>query len=85
MEAKTFKTNVNSKDLKGWNICCICVFHNSMKALRVILDHGGDPAMRSTYNKNAWDLAKVFVMQIKMSICVLLCICIVVYMFYRWI
>ena len=24
----------------------------------VVPEHGGDPNIRSTYNKNAWDLAK---------------------------
>jgi len=58
IEAQVFKTNPNSRDLKGWNCCCIAVFHNSLKALRLLLDHGGDPSLKSSYQKNAWDLAK---------------------------
>jgi ankyrin repeat protein len=58
VEAKTFKTNPNSRDLKGWNCCCIAVFHSSLKVLRMLLEHGGNPVMRSMYNKNAHDLAK---------------------------
>ena len=58
VEAKVFKANVNSRDLKGWNCCCIAVFHTSLKVLRVLLEHGGDTSMRSSYNKHAHDLAK---------------------------
>jgi len=58
VEAKVFKTNPNSRDLKGWSCCCIAVFHESKKVLRLLLEHGADPNLRSSYNKNAWDLAK---------------------------
>eukprot|EP01031_Cornospumella_fuschlensis_P031353 gene31353-37891_t len=57
-EAKVFKPNVNSRDLKGWTCACIAVFHDSRKVLRLLLEHGADPNIRSSYNKNAWDLAK---------------------------
>jgi ankyrin repeat protein len=57
-EAKVFKPNVNSRDLKGWTCCAIAVFHDSRKVLRLLLEHGADPNIRSSYNKNAWDLAK---------------------------
>ena len=59
MEAKIFKPNVNSRDLKGWSCACICVFHDSRRVLQALLEHGADPNIRSSYNKNAWDLAKV--------------------------
>ena len=58
VEAKVFKTNVNARDLKGWNCTCIAVFHSSLKVLKILLEHGGDCNMRSQYNKNAHDLAK---------------------------
>lgn len=58
-EAKIFKPNVNSRDLSGWTCACIAVFHDSRKVLKLLLEHGADPNMRSSYNKNAWDLAKV--------------------------
>jgi ankyrin repeat protein len=58
VEATVFKTNVNSRDLKGWNCACIAVFHESKKVLALLLEAGADPNMRSSYNKNAWDLAK---------------------------
>lgn len=58
-EAKIFKANPNSRDLKGWTCVCIAVFHDSCKVLPLLLQHGGDPSMRSTYNKNAWDISKV--------------------------
>lgn len=58
-EAKVFKGNPNSRDLKGWTCACIAVFHDARKVLQLLLDHGGDPNIRSSYNKNAWDLAKV--------------------------
>ena len=58
MKAKTFKVNPNSRDLKGWTCVCIAVFHDSRKVLALLLEHGGDPNIRSTYNKNAWDLSK---------------------------
>jgi hypothetical protein len=59
MEAKVFKTNPNSRDLKGWSCVCIGIFHESKESLTLLLNHGGDPLLRSSYNKNAWDLAKV--------------------------
>jgi ankyrin repeat protein len=58
-EAKVFKANPNSRDLKGWTCVCIAVFHSSRKVLKLLLEHGGDPSIRSSYNRNAWDLAKV--------------------------
>lgn len=57
-QAKVFKTNPNARDLKGWSPACIAVFHNSRKSLRLLLEHGADPYLKSSYNKNAWDLAK---------------------------
>ena len=57
-EAKIFKPNVNSRDLKGWTPVCIAVFHESSKVLKLLLENGGNPNIRSSYNKNAWDLAK---------------------------
>ena len=58
VEAKTFKVNPNSRDMKGWNCCCIAVFHSSLKVLKLLLQNGGNPSARSMYNKNAHDLAK---------------------------
>ena len=58
MLAKTFKTNPNSRDLKGWTCVAIAVFHDSTKALALLLQHGGDPSIKSSYNRSAWDLAK---------------------------
>mmetsp|Transcript_10710 Transcript_10710/g.16229 ORF Transcript_10710/g.16229 Transcript_10710/m.16229 type:complete len:598 (-) Transcript_10710:423-2216(-) len=58
VEAKVYKTNPNSRDLKGWSCACIAVFHDSRAALALLLEHGADPNLRSSYNKNAWDLAK---------------------------
>ncbi len=58
-EAKVFKTNPNSRDLKGWSCVCIAIFHDSIKVLRMLLDNGGDPNLKSSYNKNGWDLVKV--------------------------
>jgi len=57
-EAKIFKPNVNSRDFKGWTCVCIAVFHDSRKVLQLLLENGGDPNVRSSYNKCAWDLAK---------------------------
>jgi len=65
MEAKIFKPNVNSRDLKGWSCACICVFHDSRRVLQALLEHGADPNIRSSYNKNAWDLAKVITLNIQ--------------------
>ena len=59
MEAQVFKTNPNARDMKGWNCIAVAVFHKSKKVIPILLDHGADPTMRSTYNKNALDLAKV--------------------------
>jgi ankyrin repeat protein len=63
-EAKIFKANPNSRDLKGWTCVCIAVFHDSRKVLKLLLESGGDPNIRSSYNKNAWDLAKVRVLHV---------------------
>jgi len=35
------------------------VFHDSRRVLQALLEAGADPNIRSSYNKNAWDLAKV--------------------------
>lgn len=55
---KVFNSKPNSRDLKGWTCVCVAVFHNSLRVLRLLLEHGGDPTIKSSYNKNAWDLAK---------------------------
>jgi len=55
---QVWKTNPNSRDLKGWSCVCVAVFHKSKNVLPILLAHGGDPTIRSSYNKNAWDLAK---------------------------
>lgn len=68
-EAKIFKPNVNSRDLKGWTCVCIAVFHDSRKVLKLLLENGGDPNIRSSYNKNAWDLAKVGIFSFAMLCC----------------
>lgn len=54
----TFRTNPNSRDLKGWTCVCVGVFHNAKRVLPLLLDHGGDPNIRSSYHKNAFDIAK---------------------------
>jgi len=58
VEAKIFKANVNSRDLKGWSCVAIAVFHDSLRVLALLLEHAADPSLRSSYNKSAWDLAK---------------------------
>ena len=58
IEAATFKTNVNARDLKGWNVACIAVFHKSLKVLQLLCEHGAQLSMRSMYNRNAYDLGK---------------------------
>ena len=58
IESQVFKTNPNTRDLKGWSCSCIAVFHESKKVLALLLQHGADPNIRSSYNKNAYDLAK---------------------------
>jgi hypothetical protein len=58
MTRKVFNAKPNSRDLKGWSCVCVAVFHHSLRVLRLLLEHGGDPSIRSSYNKNAWDLAK---------------------------
>lgn len=30
-----------------------------LQSLRLLLEHGADPYLKSSYNKNAWDLSKV--------------------------
>lgn len=48
----------DSRDLKGWNPAAIAVFHESKAALQLLLNHGADPYLKSSYNKSAWDLAQ---------------------------
>lgn len=116
VEAKVFKTNPNSRDLKGqslhsfharldpglpvtsthakhppppatlhpgWTCVCIAVFHDSRKVLKLLLEHGGDPNIRSTYNKNAWDLSKVRSMSVSKAPIILGDVCI--YMSPAWV
>lgn len=55
---RVFNANPNSRDMKGWTCVCVAVFHHSLRVLRLLLQHGGDPSIRSSYQKNAWDLAR---------------------------
>ena len=55
---RVFNVNPNSRDMKGWTCTCVAVFHHSLRVLRLLLQHGGDPSIRSSYQKNAWDLAR---------------------------
>jgi hypothetical protein len=71
-EAKIFKGNPNSRDLKGWTCVCIAVFHDSRRVLKLLLENGGDPNIRSSYNKNAWDLAKVRIV-LFLVLCTVVC------------
>lgn len=48
----------NGRDLKGWNPAAIAVFHESKGVLELLLAHGGDPYLKSSYNKTAWDMAQ---------------------------
>ena len=57
-EAKTLETNVNARDLQGWNITSIAVFHRSLKVLQLLCEHGAQLSMRSVYNRNPHDLTK---------------------------
>ena len=43
VEAKVFKTNPNSRDLKGWTCVCIAVFHDSRKVLKLLLGAPSPP------------------------------------------
>ncbi|CAM9382263.1 unnamed protein product, partial [Discosporangium mesarthrocarpum] len=57
-EARCTRANPNSRDLKGWNPPAIAVFHNSKAVLSLLLQHGSDPHLKSSYNKSAWDMAQ---------------------------
>lgn len=58
MMRKVFNSNANSRDLKGWTCVAVAVFHHSLRVLRLLLENGGDPSIKSSYNKSAWDIAK---------------------------
>ena len=58
MEAKTFKTNVNARDAKGWNALAIASFRHCFNALRVLLAEGGDPHAKNQYGMSAVDFAQ---------------------------
>ncbi|CAM9684160.1 unnamed protein product, partial [Hapterophycus canaliculatus] len=57
-QRRVIKANPNSRDLKGWNPAAIAVFHDSKAALELLLRHGADPYLKSSYNKSAWDIAQ---------------------------
>ncbi|CAM9094400.1 unnamed protein product [Ectocarpus sp. 4 AP-2014] len=57
-QCRVFRANPNSRDLKGWNPAAIAVFHESKAALKLLLEHGADPHLKSSYNKSAWDMAQ---------------------------
>ncbi|CAM9139931.1 unnamed protein product [Scytosiphon promiscuus] len=57
-QCRVLKANPNSRDLKGWNPAAIAVFHDSKAALELLLRHGANPYLKSSYNKSAWDLAQ---------------------------
>lgn len=40
VEYKTFKTNVNARDNKGWTPVAIACFHNHAKVVRFLLENG---------------------------------------------
>lgn len=52
------RTNAHGRDLKGWNPAAIAVFHDSKAVLELLLQHGADPHLKSSYNKSAWDQAQ---------------------------
>ena len=58
MEAKVFRSNVNSRDGKGWTPTCIAVFHDHKEMLELLLEFKADPYIRNSYHKNAFELAR---------------------------
>lgn len=56
--SKIWKTNVNSRNCRGWTPVAIAVFHESKKSLRILLDNGADPSLKNQYNKDAYYFAK---------------------------
>ena len=58
MEARTFRTNVNARDAKGWNAAAIATFRKSKNSLRLVLANGGDATVKNQYGKSAIDLAE---------------------------
>lgn len=52
------QTTARGRDLKGWNPAAIAVFHESKGVLELLLSNGGDPHLKSSYNKTAWDMAQ---------------------------
>ncbi|GMH82952.1 hypothetical protein TL16_g09434 [Triparma laevis f. inornata] len=57
-EYRVFSANINSREQKGWNITSICTFHDQKTILRLILEAGGDPTIKNSYNMSALDHAK---------------------------
>ncbi|GMH62826.1 hypothetical protein TrST_g12881 [Triparma strigata] len=57
-EYRVFSANANSREQKGWNIAAIATFHGQKNILRMILNEGGDPTVKNSYNMSALDHAK---------------------------
>ena len=55
---KTFKTNINSRDNKGWTPVSIAAFHDRAKIVRLLLEHGANPRLPNFYHKTAWHNAE---------------------------
>ncbi|OQR81434.1 hypothetical protein THRCLA_11736 [Thraustotheca clavata] len=55
---KVFKTNVNTRDSKGWTPIAVAIFHQSKRAAQLLLKHGANPRLKNQYNKDAFDLAQ---------------------------
>ena len=58
VERKTFFASVKARDSKGWNCASLATFHGHKKLLELVLAHGADPYVKTSYNKNAFDLAQ---------------------------
>jgi hypothetical protein len=57
-EKRTFKSDPNCRDAKGWNCAAIAAFHESKAVLELLLKHGADPLVKNHYNMNAFDLVR---------------------------
>ena len=58
LEHSVWYCNVNARDPRGWNATSIATFHQHKAVLQFLLDAGGDPLTRNSYNKSAVDFAK---------------------------
>ena len=58
LEKRSFRSNVNARDSKGWNPCSVASFHGNKNCLLMVLKHGGNPRIKNFYGKDSFDIVQ---------------------------